>query len=353
MKKLFKVVLVIVLLITGIFMHNLYQEYRQFKESKLQEYNRETRYMWGTLRLIRDELNVLMSSNDIERKKQILWDIRRMSIIAGETFSRHWRDLPGPSIMEQTQIFYQMAEYAKILLSEKDLSQPFTEKELENLKLAHEHIRIFNNAFQQLLNLINTGEGDWFATKDPDSYGYKIVENLIEGLRALPSMDYKRQSDSRFYPPIGYKGPEVTPKEALEIARAFINDDDLADSLAISGGGTSQLGEYYGVSPIGYGGGDPEIRIEVSVKGGHLISLSHPVEQERKFFNVKEKSMDLSQAKRKAEDYLKHWGEASLVLMHSSVEDNVARLQYAPVQDDIPLYPDRWILRCRWVTANY
>jgi spore germination protein len=240
----------------------------------------------------------------------------------------------------------QTGDYAYALARKLSLGQSLSEEERENLATLSKQANSLNRELQAMIGGI----------KDKPNWGTKGVTVGLKGKPVPPAgsvadglskVDVRLQDEA---PTLTYDGPfsehmsnikprgvtgePVTVEQAGRIAEQFINQGSQVKYSAKSSRRVAGRIPVYSITLQPQGGRRlPEIVVDVTQTGGHVISMLNPRSPKESKFGIKE-------AVEKAEEFARAKGYKDMISTGSLRHPNTLVVTLAWTQDDVVVYPD-------------
>lgn len=290
-----------------------------------------------------------LSDIDVTLKKAMLaQDAGQMSSLSSKLYMQAesaktcLSELPaeGEPFNDTSKFLSQVGDYASYLSQKMIGNEGVSEEEYENLKKLSSYAEAVSEEFQNL-------EGEVYAgtvsvnSLSSSSFPIKVqaagktFESGMKQLEALPQE----------YPALIYDGPfsdhlETTRPKMLEgelpVSRLAAEDtvrevlgEERARAVEYTDDGEGKIETYLFAGEKN----GRSISMEVTKKGGFALWMLDSRE-------VKEERLDISQASAAGETFLLKHGYPSMKSSYYEVENHIATINYAYVQDGVTMYPD-------------
>jgi len=307
----------------------------------------EAAYQRGFYSLLEEvnNLNILISKSLVtssdEHRIMTLTTIWHQAEGARDSLSQ----LPlGNNDMTNSQKFFaQLGDLSYNLASKLIRKEEITDKEWSYMETFRKHIQTLNQDLRNLQDEVSSGRINWESKK----FSLSPVRGLPKGMADnMAAIDQKLKQEA---PTITYDGPfsdhveNIKPKgltgsninehKAIEIARNFIdNPANINYNITITGRSKGTI-PAYNVAFTPQGESSPELVMDISEKGGHVVWLLNTRQ-------INESKIDLDEAVEKARSFLKTKGYEGMEATGSLREDNTITISFVPKTDGILLYPD-------------
>lgn len=236
--------------------------------------------------------------------------------------------------------------------------EPLNEKEYQQLKSFHQQsmkiqqeLRSVQNKVlgQQLrwmdveLSLASAEEGNFDNTI---ADGFRTIDKTVDeysetdigpGVNTLENDKQKKAAN--------LKGELITKEKAKQIAMKFVGVQENEMEVKVEKSGKGYQYQAYSVSIKKPGQEEQMMNLDLTAKGGHVVWLLDNR-------MVKEAKIDLNQAKKRADNFLKAHNYQQMDAMVTDHYDNVAVITYAFTENGIRMYPDLITVKVALDTGN-
>ncbi|WP_174613618.1 germination protein YpeB [Virgibacillus ihumii] len=215
-----------------------------------------------------------------------------------------------------------------------------TDKEMTRLEKLYQQSADIKNELRRVQNVVLEENLRWMdvelalaeegePTDNTIVDGFKTVEKTVEGfsesnvdspLPGTSSQDHKYQF---------LKGEKISKEEALKRSKNIFNVKNTENITITESGKGSDIPIY----SISYRNGDKNAYMDMSQKGGHLISLL----VNRK---VGKQKISLNDGLKKAESYLNKHGFEKMEIFQSNQYDNIGVYSFLYNQNGVRVYSD-------------
>lgn len=276
------------------------------------------------------KLSKILASKDNNMQKKLLVEVSNNADLAGNSIA----SLPvsQSSLSDTVRFINQTSGYTKTLAEQVAQGKNLTQKDLSSLEKIRENI-------VEMKREINK-----FAEKTQDQYSILTESLNFSGDNNNFTLQISKiKGESVDYPTMIYDGPfsdsqttvvvkglndAEVPKDICyrEVSKCFKN----VANLEYIGEINSKFDTYnYKLNTTN----DQELYVQVTKKGGHIITVSGDA-------NGMAKSINLDNAKKIALDFVAENGIENGVVVWHEVLNNFAYMNIAPQQNGVILYPD-------------
>ncbi len=307
----------------------------------------EAAYQRGFFNLIdqANDLNLLISKSMVTSSDQ--QRIMTLTTIwhQAEAARSSLAQLPlGDKDMTNSQKFFaQLGDYSYSLVRKLADQEKISEQEWTKLEIFQKNIKSLSKELRDLQDNVISGRIKWQTR----SFGTAKMKNLPQGMAdSFARIDQKLKEE---VPAITYDGPfsdhvetvkprgitgnQIKDTDALKIANNFVqNRSRIKYNVSITGKAKGRI-PAYNIEFTRQGAGTPEIFMDVSQKGGHILW----------FLNTRSlgpEKVDIKRAVINAKSFLEKAGFKDMVTTGSLKQDNSVTITFVPKQSDILLYPD-------------
>src|SRR5699024_3323044 len=223
----------------------------------------------------------------------------------------------------------------------RDLDEdPLSDKEVDSLKDLYNEAEDIQTELREVQHVVLDENLRWMdvqlalATQDEPMDntiidGFQTVEEKVgeytEGNVDSAIIGLSAQEHSYDH----LTGEDITEEEALERSKEIFNvEDENKMDLATSGEGSDV--ETYSIS---YDNGNKNAYLDMTVKGGHQMTLlvDRP---------INEKELSLDEGMEKAEEYLQTFGFEDIDIFQSNEFDDIGVYSFLSKEDDIRIHSD-------------
>lgn len=307
----------------------------------------EAAYQRGFYNLIDqvNNLNLLISksmvtSSDLQRIMTLttLW---HQAEAARDSLSQ----LPlGDRDMTYSQKFFaQLGDFSYSLAKKVVAKESITDAEWSKMEVFKKNIQILSRELRSLQDNVASGRIRWENRR----FTVGKLKNLPQGMAdSFVRIDQKLKEEA---PTITYDGPfsdhveNIKPRgitgkpvkdtEAIEIAKRFIGSEKRGNYHINITGRTRGVLPAYNIEFTRAGSSSPEIVMDVSQTGGHVIWFLNTRD-------IGEKKLDIRQAVERARNFLMVRGFGDMEPTGSLKDDNTVTITFVPKMGEILLYPD-------------
>ncbi|MEH7121211.1 germination protein YpeB [Neobacillus vireti] len=225
----------------------------------------------------------------------------------------------------------------------RDLSkEPLTDKEYQTLQVLYKQSGDIQNELRNVQHMVLKNNLRWMDvelalasgkvnTDNTIIDGFKTVEKTVSSFEESdlgPTFANLQKKDENFKK---IKGKTITQKEAIQIAKKYMNFDGDADVKVTNNGKGSDFG-FYSVSIKNKRTGQ-EASMDITKKAGHPIWFINNRE-------IKKQSLSLNDANNKAAAFLKETGFKNLETSDSTQYDNVGVFDFVTNINGVRIYTE-------------
>lgn len=292
-----------------------------------------------------NNINILISKSMVtssnEQRIMTLTTIWHQAEWARDSLS----ELPlGNNDMTNSQKFFaQLSDLSYNLARKLVMKEEITEKEWSYMETFRKNLQSLNRELRNLQDDVSSGRINWETKR----FVLTPLNNLPKGMTDnFAAIDQKLKQEA---PTITYDGPfsdhveNVKPKaltgdmvnesQALDIARNFVDNPLNVNYNTSITGRTKGTIPSYNIAFTRKDEASPEVVMDVSQKGGHVVWLLNTR-------RIEEAKLDLEQAVDRAESFLNAKGYKGMEVTGSLREDNSITITFVPKAGNILLYPD-------------
>jgi len=225
----------------------------------------------------------------------------------------------------------------------RDLSkEPLTDKEYQTLQVLYKRSGDIQNELRNVQHMVLKNNLRWMDVELALASGKENTDNtIIDGFKTVektvssfeesdfgPTFANLQKKDENFKK---IKGKTITQKEAIQIAKKYMNFDGNTDVKVTDNGEGSDFG-FYSVSMKNKRTGQ-EASMDITKKAGHPIWFINNRE-------IKKQSLSLNDANNKAAAFLKETGLKNLETADSTQYDNVGVFDFVTNINGVRIYPE-------------
>jgi spore germination protein len=331
-----------ILIITGIIAGFWFMSNRAYSaENAL-----EAAYQRGFYNLIdhSNDLNLLISKSLVTSSN--LQKIMTLTTVwhQAEAARNSLAQLPlGNKDMTNSQKFFaQLGDFSYSLVRKLAAEEEVSEEEWSKLEVFQKHIRTLSKDLRDLQNNVTTGKIKWqkssLGTKELRSLpgmadSFERIDQKLE--KEVPSITYDGPFSDHIETakPKGITGEQINEETAIKIARDFIRNLSKTNyNIKVTGKAKGGI-PAYNIEFTRTGVTRPEIFMDISEKGGHILWFMNT----RK---IESEDVNLDRAVINAKNFLKKAGFENMEATGSLKQDNSVTITFVPKQSDVILYPD-------------
>lgn len=250
----------------------------------------------------------------------------------------------GQRDMTNSQKFFaQLGDFSYSLSKKIVNGQKVTQAEWKKIEDFKKYSQDLSKKLRELQDDVAAGRIKWenraFAagkmSKLPQAMADKfaIIDQKLKDEAPTITYDGPFSDHVENVKPMGITGSAITKSRAKNIAAAFIdNPDKLQYDISITGKARGNI-PAYSVELTRKGGKTPEIVMDISEKGGHVIWYLNTRA-------IETQKIDLSKAVDHARTFLGSRGYTDLEPTGSLTQDGTVTITFVPKMKDVLLYPD-------------
>lgn len=290
------------------------------------------------------DLSTALSNIDVSLSKALITNSpSHLSLISSEILkeTQYARscigDLPVKDVdlNNFNKFLSQVGDYVLYLSLKASEKEFLTDEEKENLKKLSDYSDKLSRRVNEAENKFLSGEMNFdkiiMAKADNYNVNTKIsdIEKEFENYPALiydgPFSDHISSNSAKML----LKDAEITKETAMKRALSFLDIEGVTE-LEETEDASGDL-ETYGFYLNGYN--DEKIFIDLTKKGGHIVSFSS-------FYEIKEDNISFDEAILKASNFLERKGFKDFFHSYYEKANGVITLTFFPKENNIIMYPD-------------
>jgi len=341
---MYSIVLVVTAVIAsaGIYQYKRALDYRNSIEN---QYNRAFHELVGYVENIEVSLAKGMLVNSPNQMVNLSAEIWRKAAFAQANLGQ----LPISHVqLDKTSKFLtQVGDYAYSLSQKSMDNQDITDEDYNNLDKLYKYSRTLSDALNNMQSEVYEGrikfgelqkKGSKLIAKASKNVAVSKLENIEKEFQDYPSLIYDGPfSDhiERMKPRLLEGGKEITQEQAKDVVIQFLGEEK-AKNIEFTGETDGSIKTYsFAVYPEGQSKKKDNRRITVDVTkiNGYILWML----DNRKVERI---SVDIDEAKKKAQEFLDSHGMTSMKESYYLQNDGIAVINYAYVQDNIIMYPE-------------
>ena len=255
--------------------------------------------------------------------------------------------LPVTQELLRTSAFLtQVGDFAFVTARKTANQQEMTEEDWTRLATMKQQARELSEGLSKMLTSAVTGDIRWLQvarqadarTASGKAGGNVVTDGLTrvdEQVQHFPTLIYDGPFSDHVEDrePAGISGPDVSPAEAVEVAKRFVPFDASGYSTTVEDEIRGKIPAYRVRLEAPKNSGRPDAVVDVSRKGGKvvLMNIARDIGQEK---------LDLEQAVARAREFLSESGFGEMQPTFASQVGGVATIPFVGVQQGALVYPD-------------
>lgn len=355
MKKFFAVIsvslLVVALVATGVYAsyeHDQKEDYQRYLENSFQESFYETTQYVNNVENMISKIRLTAKPEQSVAMFAQLW---REAASAQENLGR----LPyNHSVIDSTLSFLsQTSDFSYTMMNKNIDGDALDNEDMQKLEQLYEYSKKFSDELNNITSEVVMGNAISWEKLNTEEAALEDAEKNMEGVQALGSMS-KMSQEFQDYPSLIYDGPfsahiktmeplmtkdaqKISKEEGIEVVKKFLRYDNVKEVKFISE--TDSTNEkvlpIYTYQAILSDASEPTVYVDITQKGGHpllMLNYSDTVPSDNQ--------LTLDQASQKAKEFLDSNEYPNMETSYYENADGVAVINFAPVKDEIIMYPD-------------
>ena len=333
------VVMMGIIIILGLIIYKKQTEYRQASENA---YNMAFYELVNYVDSMETYLAKSLISNSAEQGAETLTYVWREANLAQTYLAQI--PVSNEGLSNATKFLNQVSDYS-YSLSRKNMSgEKLTEDDFKNLEQIHNYSVELKNILNQLSNEINSGNISWseltkkatpvFAKQvsnmSKDSFG-NIEENfhdytglIYDGAFSEHMTNIERK---------GLTGENITEEQALEIAKKFINEENIEEIISNGLSENGNIPSYSFSIKTKETDENNSKSIAISQKGGHIVYMNYNR-------NIETEIISEEDANKIGKRFLEEKGFQNMKETYYLKNNGILTINYAYQQEDVIIYPD-------------
>ncbi|PAV29515.1 germination protein YpeB [Virgibacillus profundi] len=318
-----------------------YQEHQEKNEILIQAentYQRSFHELSYNIDLLHDKIGTSLAMNSNQKLSPQLVDIWRLS---SEALSNVGQLPLGLLPFNKTEEFLSNIGDFTYRTAVRNLEDnPLSDEETKSLEDLYkqsgnikdelrqvQHIALENNLRWMDVQLALANEDEQMDNTIID--GFKTVEKKVEGFAESNVDSSIIGTSSKEHQYKFLNGDKINEKEALVKGKKLFNVKN-EDNITVTKSGEGADVSMYSIS---YRNGDKNAYMDMSVQGGHPITLlvDRP---------IKEKKLSLNEGLKKSEEYLKKFDFENMTIFQSNEYNNIGVYSFLYNEDGVRVYSD-------------
>lgn len=345
-------VLVICLTATAVYAgyeHNQKNDYQRYLQNSFQE------SFYETTKYVDDVKNILSKIRLTAKPEQSVALFARLWSQAAAAQENLGRLPYNHSIIDSSQRFLsQTSDFAYSMMNKNIDGENLNEDDLNKLNQIYDYSQKFSTELNTMASEISMGNNISWEKINAEEAVLQKAEQDNEKIALLGSMSNVNEQ-FQDYPALIYDGPfsdhiktmeplmtkdkqQITKEEGMEIVKGFLKYDNVVDVKFISEtdkNAESVLPVYTYQATLA-DNSEPTVYVDITQYGGQPLLMLNYTDTSSQNDN----QISLEQAKQKAKSFLDSNGYLNMQPSYYENADGVAVINFAPVQNDIIMYPD-------------
>ena len=249
-------------------------------------------------------------------------------------------------LLRTSAFLTQVGDFAFVTARKTANQQEMTEEDWTRLATMKQQARELSEGLSKMLTSAVTGDIRWLQvarqadarTASGKAGGNVVTDGLTrvdEQVQHFPTLIYDGPFSDHVEDrePAGISGPDVSPAEAVEVAKRFVPFDASGYSTTVEDEIRGKIPAYRVRLEAPKNSGRPDAVVDVSRKGGKvvLMNIARDIGQEK---------LDLEQAVARAREFLSESGFGEMQPTFASQVGGVATIPFVGVQQGALVYPD-------------
>lgn len=344
--------LVVALTATAVFAgyeYNQKDDYRRYLQNNFQETFYETAKSVDDVKNVMSKLRL---TNKSEQSIALFAQLWRQAASAQENLGK----LPyNHSVIDTTSKFLsQTSDFAYSMMNKNIDGNELNDDDRKKLEQLYDYSIKFSNELNTAVSEVSMGNSIAWDKIRTEEAVLEQADNQAEAVPLLGSMS-KVSEEFQEYPSLIYDGPfsehlktteplmtkganKVSSQDGVEIVRKFLQYDNITDIKFISQ--TDEKAQsmlpVYTYQAILADNSEPTVYVEISQYGGYPVLMLNYTDNSNQTGN----EVTLEQARQKAEEFLKANGYSNMEPSYYENAENMAVINFAPVENGITMYPD-------------
>lgn len=337
---------IIAVIVAGVFGYWGYGQYRAKRELEMFMGNKYQQSFYGMVDHI-EQVQVLLGkalvSSSPRHSIMILTDVWSHANTAQAELNK--LPLAAQTVYQTAKFLSQTGDYAHVLANQQAEGKVMTTENRQKLQDLRQHAIKVAESLQDVERRVFAGDINWVnlvkqagenvreQQKEGEPDPLNGLEDVREEMGKVPVLIYDGPFSDHVVDrkPRGLTGEEIDKEQARTRARKMVDFKEEGE-LNISEG-TSVNGRITSYNFQVKNGDNEVYSVDISKKGGHLVSLLNNRE-------AASSKISLEEAVDKARDYLAINGYPNMESTYSEVKDNIAYISFAYQQDDTIFYTD-------------
>jgi len=340
-RHMLKVVLVffVIIVVMGMFIYKKQIEYKQVSENS---YNMAFFELVDYVQNVENYLGKSLISTTPEHGAQTLTHVWREANLAQAYLAQ--LPIKNNELENTAKFLNQVSDYSYSLSRKNIYNESLSEEDLDNLKELHDYSIVLNNTLSQLSVDINDKRINWGELNKKGTMAFaQQVSNISKDSFNNVEQNFHEYSgliyDGAFSEHItsgekkGLTGGDIDQQKATDIAKEIIGTDKIEEITPNGLSENTDMPTYDFWVKIKDGEKNNEGNISISKKGGHVVFMNYNR-------NVEAEIISMEKANEIGKEFLNNKGFKSMKETYYLKQEGIVTINYAPVQDDVVMYPD-------------
>ena len=332
--KIWIAVTIILIIITGILVYNLYNQKTKYANMKENEYNMAFYEVVDYVQDVKIYLAKAMISKTPEHGADMLTHVWKESNLAQTYLGM----LPIESQeLENTEKFLnQVSEYSYFLSRRNIEGSKLTDDDINKVKELYNYSKDLSNTLNEMLVELNSGAMQWEdlmkneeGSEITEASSFKIVENNFYEYSGLiydgAFSEHLTSAEKK-----GLTGNDIDEESAKQIAEEFIGKDKIKNTQNNGYVENGNIPVYRFEITTNE---DSKVNIGISKKGGHIVSVNSNRD-------IKDEKISAQEAVEKGKEFLTQKGYNNMKETYYLKENGLITVNYAYNQEDVIMYAD-------------
>lgn len=244
-------------------------------------------------------------------------------------------------IAQTSKFLSQTSDFSHALTIQTIEQQALTDEQLTQIKSLSDYASKLQNNISSLSSEIGQGRMYWNEIKQQGSKTFSHInetENtstfsqLTDTFQDYPGLIYDGPFSDHITDinPKGLTGEEIDAETAKNIAKNFIDNENITEIISITESNNAKIPCYSLSLKLK---NDEEANMDISKKGGHIIWMLHNRD-------VTDKKLSIDDAKIKAKEFLNSRKINNMETTYYIEQNNIATINFAYKQDNVTIYSD-------------
>jgi spore germination protein len=340
-RKMYSIVLVVIAIIAvwGLYQYKRTMDLRQELDN---QYNRAFFELTGYVQNVEVLLAKSLITSTKEKTAQTMQEAWRQSNMAQSNLGQ----LPiSAEVLANTSKFLtQVGDYAYSMNNINMSGKMLSDKEFKTIEKLHGYAVSLENRLNSLRAQLTGGRIKWgeladkgtpLFSKTSAKLSLTEFENVDKTFQKIPTLIYDGPYSDGLENKTskGLTGPMVNLKTAKEKAISFVGKNNVKNITETASKGQSNVDTFSFNLTLKSNKNENTVLMDVTKKGGHVMWMLQNRE-------IKNQKLSMSQAKKKAMDFLKRNGFDNMKDTYYIKNDGSAVINYAYNQNGTMVYPD-------------